>query len=202
MERKLELFEITMKKDDMLKYYANKIVEDGIRECSEFNIIMNLEDYGISEYKDEILQLLYRDRRVADVTLDNENNVDLVFWTSYCPYFYDAVEDVTLKEEKNILYDFYYYVNNRVIVDGYVSIRELINGYIARINYNDQERKDNTYNILKKNIVDTGFIDKYIESSNETFVSLKNYKEFENSLNERIEEIEKQEEAEHEEEME
>ena len=101
-----------------------------------------------------------------------------------------------------MLSDFYFYINNRVITDGYVSIRELINGYIARIDYNDQEKKDNTYNILKKNIVNTGFVDKYIESSNETFVSLKNYKEFETLLSEKIKEIEKQEEAGQEEEIE
>ena len=35
-----ENFTINMTKEEMLRYYANKIVEDGIKSCSEFNTIL------------------------------------------------------------------------------------------------------------------------------------------------------------------
>ncbi len=97
-----EKFSIEMNKDEMLRYYENKIVEDGIKSCSEFNTIVNLTDYNTKEiklekYKNEILQLLYRDERVADVVIDDEFNVDMVFYTDYCPFYYD--------DEKNIIYN-------------------------------------------------------------------------------------------------
>ena len=54
-----EKFSIEMNKDEMLRYYENKIVEDGIKSCSEFNTIVNLTDYNTKEiklekYKNEI----------------------------------------------------------------------------------------------------------------------------------------------------
>ena len=126
-----EKFSIEMNKDEMLRYYENKIVEDGIKSCSEFNTIVNLTDYNTKEiklekYKNEILQLLYRDERVADVVIDDEFNVDMVFYTDYCPFYYD--------DEKNIIYnqimdsptyqgielaEFVGYMGKRVIEDSY-----------------------------------------------------------------------------------
>ena len=134
-----EKFSIEMNKDEMLRYYENKIVEDGIKSCSEFNTIVNLTDYNTKEiklekYKNEILQLLYRDERVADVVIDDEFNVDMVFYTDYCPFYYD--------DEKNIIYnqimdsptyqgielaEFVGYMGKRVIEDSYISTRNLIN---------------------------------------------------------------------------
>ena len=46
-----EKFSIEMNKDEMLRYYENKIVEDGIKSCSEFNTIVNLTDYNTKEIK-------------------------------------------------------------------------------------------------------------------------------------------------------
>ena len=72
-----EKFTINMTKEEMLRYYANKIVEDGIKSCSEFNTIVSLKDYNtnsikLENYKNEILQLLYRDERISDVVIDDE----------------------------------------------------------------------------------------------------------------------------------
>lgn len=196
-----EKFQISMTKDEMLKFYTNKMIEDGIRECSEFNISLYLTEYGdgidLSKYKNEILELLYRDERIADVMINNDLCVDMVFYTSYCPYFYDEV-DIDNKEESEILSDFYYYCSSRIYQDGYVSVRALINNFIEE----KIDQKEETYNILKKNIVETGFIDKYIESSNETFVTLKNKKEFEALLEIKINELQKQHETEEQEEFE
>lgn len=189
---KEKIYTIEMTKDEMLKFYVNKIIEDGIRECSEFNISTYLSEYGdgidLSKYKNDILQLLYRDERIADVMINDELCIDMVFYTSYCPYFYDEV-NIDLKEEINILSDFYYYCNSKVYEDGYISVRNLINYFI---DYNKQENGEEICNILKKNIVEIGFIDKYIEKNNETFVTLNNENEFKTLLEIRINELEKQ----------
>ena len=194
-----EEFVINMTKEEMLKFYVNKIVEDGIRECYEFNTSIYLNAYGdgidLTKYKDEILQLLYRDERIADVTINNEMCIDMVFYTSYCPYFYDEVYTLDSKEQSEILSDFYYYSSSRVFENGYSSIRSLIDGFV---NNKDEDSRDDIYNVLKKNIIETGFIDKYIEDSNETFVTLENKKEFEKMLHDRIKTLEQNLEAEEE----
>ena len=46
-----EKFSIKMNKDEILRYYENKIVEDGIKSCTEFNTIVNLRDYNTNEIK-------------------------------------------------------------------------------------------------------------------------------------------------------
>lgn len=182
---------ISMTKEEMLKFYTNKMIEDGIRECSEFNTSIYLTEYDngidLSKYKDEILEILYKDERIADVMINEELCVDMVFYTSYCPYFYDEV-DIGSKEESEILSDFYYYCSSRVYENGYVSIRALINGFVEE----KLDQKDYAYNILKKDIVETGFIDKYIENNNETYITLKNKKEFETLLEIKINELSKQ----------
>lgn len=188
-------FQISMTKDEVLKFYTNKMIEECIRDCSEFNSSAYLTDYGdgidLSKYKNEILELLYRDERIADVTINDQLCVDMVFYTSYCPYFYDEVV-IDLEEESEILSDFYYYCSDRVYQDGYISIRSLINNFIERIEYEDQEKRNDTYNVLKKNIVETGFIDKYIDYNNETFITLNNKKEFEALLEIKINKLQKQ----------
>lgn len=196
-----ENFQISMTKEEMLKFYTNKMIEDGIRECSEFNTSIYLTEYGdgidLSKYKNEILEILYKDERIADVMINEDLCVDMVFYTSYCPYFYDEV-DIDSKEESEILSDFYYYCSSRVYENGYESVRSLINSFVEE----KLDQKDDTYNILKKNIVEIGFIDKHIESNNETFITLKNKKEFETLLEIKINELEKQLDTEEQEEFE
>lgn len=98
-----EKFTDHMSKEEMLQYYANKIVEDGIKGCLEFNAIVCLKDYNTSsikleKYKDEILQLLYKDERISDVVIDDELNIDMVFYTDYCPFYSDDKSDIKYKE--------------------------------------------------------------------------------------------------------
>ena len=187
-----EKFSIEMNKDEMLRYYENKIVEDGIKSCSEFNTIVTLTDYNTKEiklekYKNEILQLLYRDERVADVVIDDEFNVDMVFYTDYCPFYYD--------DEKNIIYnqimdsptyqgielaEFVGYMGKRVIEDSYISTRNLINNYVQTKSLKDTD-KEILANFLKKSIIETGFSEKYIDNIN-VFVTYKNFQELEKGL--------------------
>lgn len=201
---KKEKFLISMTKDEMLKFYTNMMVEDSIRECSDFSTWTYLTDYGdgidLSKYKNEILELLYRDERIADVTINDELCVDMVFYTSYCPYFYDE-EEIDLKDEIKILSDFYYYSSHRVYEEGYISVRNLIENFAKINNKNEREKIDYISNILKKNIINTGFIDKYIQRDNETFITIRNKKEFDALLDIRINELQNQLEKEDEEEI-
>ena len=90
----MEKFNIEMTKDEMIRYYANKIVEDGIRDCTEFSNIINVGNYGKNavKYKNEILEQMYMDERLADVNLDQEDNFDMVFYTDICLYYVDEEE--------------------------------------------------------------------------------------------------------------
>ena len=165
---------------------ANKIVEDGIKDCNEFSNIIDINKYGnIKKYKDDILNQIYRDERVADVNLDEEGNFDMVFYTDYCPYYYEEDEENSANNKiinKKILENFAsYYTLHCLYDDPYISTRRLIYQFI---DYTD--RTNNRYNLkvanmLKKSIIESGFIEKHMEN-NEVFITPKNYKEFETLL--------------------
>lgn len=51
----MEKFKIEMTEDEMIKYYANKIVEDGIKDSYEFNNTIDINNYGdIEKYRNKI----------------------------------------------------------------------------------------------------------------------------------------------------
>lgn len=66
----------------MIRYYANKIVEDGLFDTQTFSICVYFDEYKdekfIKEHKEEILNLINLDEKVADVEID-ENCFDMVF---------------------------------------------------------------------------------------------------------------------------
>jgi hypothetical protein len=208
----MEEFTIKMAKDEMLRFYTNKIVEDGIMSCTNFDTVVCLEDYGdgidLSKYKDEILNLLYRDERIADVTIDDELFIDMVFYTDYCPYYYDEEqkldEDKTLNKlaESRYLEDFSYYYSGRYLFENpYITTRSLINNFVNEIENIDRKQRYKIANMLKMNIVESGFVDKYIKNT-EVFVTPKNYKEFENTILKIAKDLESNKESENEEEFE
>ena len=203
MEEKL--VSVIMTKEEMLKFFANKIVEQGIMECLEFNTIENLTDFreniDLTEDKDKILEYISKDERVADVIIDDELNVDMVFYTDYCPYYYEENDEEDIEDIKNILSDFYYYCSSKVCEDGYITTRMLIENF-CKINTTNEERREYINNILKKEIIEVGFLDKYVEKDGNCFVTLKNKKEFETLIELRIKELEKQIERERQEEIE
>ena len=57
---KEERFSVNMSKQEMIRFYANKIVEDGIRDCNEFSNIICLKDYEdgieLKKYKNDLLK--------------------------------------------------------------------------------------------------------------------------------------------------
>ena len=187
-----ENFSVNMTKEDMLRFFANKIVEDGIQSCSEFNTVISLTDYNtdsikLEKYKNEILHLLYKDERVADVVIDDELNVDMVFYTDYCPFYYEDNMGIEYNDflsspsiQGIVLENFIEYIQSRILEESYISTRLLINDFTAKEQSNSKN-KEILSNFLKKSIIETGFADKYIDNIT-IYVTHRNYKELEEGL--------------------
>lgn len=195
----MEKFKIEMTEDEMIRYYANKIVEDGIKDCYEFSNVININDYGnISKYKNAILERIYRDERVADVNLDKEGNFDMVFYTDFCPYYYDM--DKILKNnylidpfvEIEMLKEFGdYYIEKCLFNNPYVSIRNLINQFVEEQTDN-QEKREVMSNIIKMKINESDFIRDNIDGI-EVYITPHNYKELKKAIEECIQNTEEEE---------
>ncbi|MGN1298327.1 MAG: hypothetical protein ACI4VH_07995 [Clostridia bacterium] len=195
----MEKFKIEMTEDEMIRHYANKIVEDGIKDCYEFSNVININDYGnIARYKNEILERIYRDERVADVNLDKEGNFDMVFYTDFCPYYYDM--DKIL--ENNYLIDPFaeiemlkefgdYYIEKCLFNNPYVSIRNLINQFVEEQTDN-QEKREVMSNIIKMKINESDFIRDNIDGI-EVYITPHNYKELKKAIEECIQNTEEEE---------
>lgn len=182
-------FKIEMTEDEMIRFYANKIVEDGIRDTFEFSNVIDINDYGkdIAKYKNVILERIYRDERVADVNLDEEGNFDMVFYTDFCPYYYDM--DMILEnnylidpfEEIEMLKEFGdYYIEKCLFNNPYISIRNLINQFVAEQTDN-QEKREVMSNIIKMKVNESDFIRDNIDEI-EVYITPHNYKELKQAI--------------------
>lgn len=193
-------FKIEMTEDEMIRFYANKIVEDGIKDCYEFSNVIDINDYGndIAKYKNVILERIYRDERVADVNLDNEGNFDMVFYTDFCPYYYDM--DKIL--ENNYLIDPFaeiemlkefgdYYIEKCLFNNPYISMRNLINQFVEEQTDN-QEKREVIANIIKMKVNEIDFIRDNIDGI-EVYITPHNYKELKEAIKETIQDVEQEE---------
>ena len=194
----MKKFKIEITKDEFIRFYANKVVEDGIRDCWEFSNIININDYGenVAKFKNLILERIYRDERVADVNLDKAGNFDMIFYTEYCPYYYDIDE---IKENSyyidkfsqiDMLKEFSgYYIEKCLFNNPYISIRHLINQFVGE-QTNDKEQRKLMYNIIKKKINETNFISNNIDIDGvEVYITPHNYKELQQAIEESIQNI-------------
>lgn len=189
-----------MTKDEMIRYYANKMVEDGIKDCYEFSNIININDYGdIAKYKNKILEKIYRDERVADVNLDKEGNFDMVFYTDYCPFYYDDGKFISENEynynvliKKELLSEFSRYYAERCLFENpYISIRNLLNQFTEEKSV-VQENRDAIKNIIKKVLNESNFMENNIDGI-EIYITPKNYKALEKVIANYIQNIEEEE---------
>ena len=191
-----------MTEDEMVRFYANKIVEDGIKETTEFNTIIDSENYnGINKYKKEILERIYRDERVADVNLDDDGNFDLVFYTDFCPYYYDSekVIDNNYFLDSTSLIDMIdnfksYYTEKCLFNNPYIPMRKLINQF-AEEQTDIIEKREEIVNIIKLEIIDSNFINKHIDGV-EVYITPYNYKELEKIFENSVQRIQSEEEFE------
>lgn len=194
----MKKFKIEITKDELIRFYANKVVEDGIRDCWEFSNIININDYGenVAKFKNLILERIYRDERVADVNLDKAGNFDMIFYTEYCPYYYDIDE---IKENSYYIDKFFqidmlkefsgYYIEKCLFNNPYISIRHLINQFVGE-QTNDKEQRKLMYNIIKMKINETNFISNNIDIDGvEVYITPHNYKELQQAIEESIQNI-------------
>ena len=195
----MEKFKIEMTKDEMIRYYANKIVEDGIKDCYEFSNVIDINDYGdVAKYKKEILERIYRDERVADVNLDRYGNFDMVFYTDFCPYYFDLDTIIDNNyiidpfSEIDMLQEFGGYYAEKCLFDNpYISIRNLINQFVETQTDN-KEKREVLSNIIKMKLNESDFLEKNIDGI-EVYVTPKNYKELEKVIEESIGSLEQEE---------
>ena len=193
-------FKIEVTEDEMIRFYANKIVEDGIKDSFEFSNVININDYGndIAKYKNIILERIYRDERVADVNLDEEGNFDMVFYTDFCPYYYDM--DNIL--ENNYLIDPFaeiemlkefgdYYIEKCLFDNPYISIRNLINQFVEEQTDN-KEKREVMSNIIKMKVNESDFVRDNIDGI-EVYITPHNYKELKQAIEESIQNTEEEE---------
>lgn len=195
----MEKFKIEMTEDEMIKYYANKIVEDGIKDCYEFSNIVDINNYGdIAKYKNVILERIYKDERVADVELDSDGNFDMVFYTDFCPYYYDLdmiLENKYLKDpfaEINMFKNFgVYYIEKHLLDNKYINIRDLINQF-AEEQTDDKEKREVIKNIIKMKLSEGEFLRDNMDGI-DVYITPYNYKELKEAIVESIKNIEQEE---------
>lgn len=199
MDKDIQIVEMT--KQEAIKYYANKIIEDALEDCSEFNYCMFFECYKdqkfIEDNREEILKEIKNDIRVTDVFVDSSNkeySFDMVFSLDYCPCYYEDV-DISPKVEKQYMKMFLESVKDRYInyfSEFRITTRELIRDFIDRnvidVKALSEDDKDAIYNKIKEHIDLTGYNTKYIEKY-EVIVDNNNLKEFVKGLENEISNI-------------
>ena len=79
-----------------------------------------------------------------------------------------------------ILEDFIDYTNKQLFAEGYISTRTVINDFVQKKQI-DADDREVLSNFLKKSIIETGFVDKYIDNIS-VYITLKNKKDLEKGL--------------------
>lgn len=191
-----EMLLIKMSKEDAIKFYANKIIEEGIGNCSEFNYCVPLDffdDNGfVRKNQEEILNRIMKDERVSDVYIDNqseEHTFDMVFPTDYCPYYYEDVELAPRDEAKYLrkFIDKLIQINNNAAPQYSSTVREIMRDFIDNPNLSryplSEDDREDIYNKIKEYISNTKFQDKYVDIY-EVTINKENVKELINELQE------------------
>lgn len=159
---------VELDKDEAIRYYADKIVYDCLTDCSENNRCFSVDEYKnndfIVENFDKIVEKINQDERVCDLEVDSKKKeLDFIFYLEYCPHCYQENLDISNTERYVYVKDFESYV-----FDWSVSVpkhkfrtttREMIRGFIDN---RFPEHIDIVEDILKKELYESGFVDKYI----------------------------------------
>lgn len=164
--------EVTMTKQEAIEYYSNKIIEDSLVDCSEFNYCMSNEKYNdkgfVKENQNEILEIIKQDERVADVYLDKSSEpftFDMVFWTDYCPHYweeYDLSKEIQSKVLRKFV-DQTIRIKNNIMFLYNTTTQNLINDFIDTNKFIAEDNKNDINNMLKEYVFKTEFASKYID---------------------------------------
>ena len=187
-------YTVELTEEEMIRYYANKIVEDALSDCSEYNYCLDVDSYNdngfVEFHQEEILDRISKDERVAEVYIDKStqpHSFDMIFIMDYCPYYYEEnelhpqIERTCLKMFLDRIREIKDYIHIRTTRD---LIRGFMNFYIENDDRIDYDDKDEVYYSLKEHLCNTGFIEKYIDRY-EVYVTKDN-------INELIELLEKE----------
>lgn len=187
---------VEMNKDEMIRFYADKIVYDCITDCSENNGIFSVDEYTNNDFiiKNfaEIVKRINLDERVSDLEVDSDKKeIDMVFYLEYCPHYFQDDLDISdesrlriLEEFKNYICDCRAYTPERWLR---TNTKELINNYYTS-KYDSVEDKDLVYNLLSEELYNSGFVDKYLDGYTVN-VNAENIDDLINTLDKRINEL-------------
>lgn len=188
---------VTMTKPEAIKYYANKMIEDSLEECSEFNYCMSVEHYKddgfVKKNQEEILKVIKLDERVADVFIDKESKpytFDMVFWTDYCPGYYEEY-DLSKETQSKVLRKFIdrliNFKNNSIFllnVSTQTEINEFLKDNSSRLLLSEGEKED-ANNMLKEFVCSTNFFNKHLDKY-KVIINKENIKELIIELQEKL----------------
>ena len=191
-----ENYVVNMNKDEMIRFYADKIIYDCITDCSENNRIFYVDEYKDNDFiiKNfaEIVNRINLDERVSDLEVDSDKKeIDMIFYLEYCPHYY--IEDLDISNESRITYlkNFKNYICDCKICTPErwlrTNTRELINNFYTSECYYEED-KDLVYNVLSEELNRCGFIDKYLDGYTVN-VNIDNIEDLINCLDERIKEL-------------
>ena len=194
------VYEIDLNEKEAIRYYANKFVEDALEDCSEFNYCLYIDqNYEHKEFiinhKEQILDRIKKDERVADVYIDDKDedlSFDMVFWIDYCPYYYEE-HDLSPDIERAFLRTFIIkelqpLETSRNTTTTRNIIMHFMDSYIEKATRLDDDTKDGVYYSIKEHICNTGFNEKYIDKY-EVYVDKNNIKELIKGLENEIDKL-------------
>jgi len=88
-----EQYTIKLTEEEMIRYYANRIIEDALDDCTEFHYDMSIDKYDdnsfIKNHREQIIDRINRDEKVLEVYFDEKySTINMCFGMDYCPYYY------------------------------------------------------------------------------------------------------------------
>lgn len=186
-----ENFKINMSKDEMLQFYANKIIEKALLDCGNSRKSVMYEDYYDGKYEYEILNLISKDERVADMMF-TINGKEITFNTEFCPFYYEEQKDNDITNSPTykaiMLAEFVDYIEERINLRLLAfSVRNAIKEYTNNKQL-DEENRSRLSNLLKKSVIETGFVNKYLENT-DAYITVDNVEELIKGLLEIIEKL-------------
>lgn len=181
--------------DEKIKYFANKIIVDGLEDCSEFHYDIPISEYDdfVDKYQNEIIDIISKDVRVTEAYIDRkfEPTLCMCFGLDYCPYYYETndlhpqIERTYLKMFIDKIKEIEEFIHIRTTRD---LVRQFMNSYVENDYTLDFDDKDGIYYSLKEHICNTGFNEKYIDKY-EVYVNKNNIHELINLLENELEKM-------------
>lgn len=188
---------IKLSEDELIRFYANKIIEDALEDCSEFHYDMNVKKYAdngfVEQHKNQIIERINKDDRVTEVYFDQDySTINMCFGIDYCPYYYEDY-DLNPDMEREYLRTFIY--KELKGVEPYIDvtttrsmIRHFMDSYIEHSIDLCDDDKDAIYYSIKKHICNIGFNEKYIDKY-EVYVNKENINELMMGLKKEIDKL-------------